>query len=190
MQKLLDTCYEYGEKYCLSFNFKKTKTIVFGKKLSECVPLHLNGSKIEFVQEWKYLGTTLRRIDSHPFIVFSCSADLAKFYRASNAVLNAVRKPSENVLMHLLFTNCVSILTYAADVKEYPSREMGNLNTAINNCIRRIFSFSSQESVRELRSQFGYRSIYEMFVSRKDSFLRNIQRTRNNVLIRLKELTD
>jgi len=147
MQKLLDACYQYGEKYCLSFNLKKTKTIVFGKKLStlNCIPLYLNDREIEYVQEWKYLGTTLKRVDSAPFIIFSCSEDLAKFYRASNAVLNAIKKPSENVLMHLLFTNCVTILTYAADVKEYTSREMSSLNTAINNCIRRIFSFSRSE---------------------------------------------
>ena len=87
--------------------------------------------------------------------------------------------------MYLLFTNCVTILTYAADVKEYTSREMSGLNTAINNCIRRIFSFS--RCVRALRTQFGYQSIYEIFVSSKDSFLRNIQYTRNNVLTCLME---
>ena len=89
--------------------------------------------------------------------------------------------------MHLLFTNCVSILTYAADVKEYTSREMSSINTAINNCIRRIFSFSRRESVRSLRSQFGYRSIYEIFASRKECFLRSFYSTRNKVLFSLKE---
>ena len=72
--------------------------------------------------------------------------------------------------MQLLYTNCVQIILYACDVKKYSAKEMGDINTAINNAIRKIFSFSRWESVRALREGCGLKSIYDIFAIAKQKF--------------------
>ena len=62
-------------------------------------------------------------------------------YRASNSVLNVLTNANENVLLQLLYTNCVPIISYACSVIFFSATEMTNCNTAINNVIRKIFGF-------------------------------------------------
>ena len=40
--------------------------------------------------------------------------------------------------MKLLYSNCVTALTYAAEVRQPSATEMRNMNTAINDAIRRF----------------------------------------------------
>ena len=48
---------------------------------------------------------------------------LSLFYRSTNTVLNIVRKPSEEVMMRILYSVCVPILTFACDVKVFSSKK-------------------------------------------------------------------
>ena len=60
MQKLLSICEDYCQRFCLSFNTKKSKVLIFGNvKDIPVSPLTLNSQQIEFVHEWAYLGTTI-----------------------------------------------------------------------------------------------------------------------------------
>ena len=99
--------------------------------------------------------------------------------------MNVLNKPKEDVLLKLLYSNCVPILTYACDVKKFNSREMSQCNIAINDAIRKIFTFNRWESVRYVRESFGYPSIYEIFVSREKRFLSSLQTANNRVLSHL-----
>ena len=50
MQKLLSICEDYCDEFCLSFNVKKSKTLVFGKASTNLInPLTLKGDTIKFV---------------------------------------------------------------------------------------------------------------------------------------------
>ena len=71
MQKLLDTCSDYAQFWCIRYNEQKTKLMYFGKNYSSftCHPLSLNDKPLEFVSEWKYLGVILQTGSG-----FSCSA--------------------------------------------------------------------------------------------------------------------
>ena len=100
---------------------------------------------------------------SNPNFEFSAKNDLACFYRATNSILNVLHKPSEEVSMQLLYTNCVPILTYASAVKILSAKEMTSCTVALNDAIRKIVSFNRWESVRSLRESFGYKSLYEIF---------------------------
>ena len=99
--------------------------MVFGKlsstDTSSFAPIYLNDAPIDFVKQWKYLGVTIVTGSS---LSFSAIPELRSFYRATNSILSVLNKPSEVVLMKLLYCNCVPILTYAAAVKEFSSREM------------------------------------------------------------------
>ena len=180
LQKLLDICNMYGDEWCITYNSKKTLAMVFGRSV-HCSPLYLNDVPITFVTECKYLGITVATGSSGNFFA-PVAKFLAGFYCASNTILNTLSKPSEHIQMHLLYTNCVPKLTYACEVRGYSSRDMSNMDVALNDAIRKIFSFNRWESTRFLRKSFGYDSITEIFSKRNKSFIHKIQFLDNPLL--------
>ena len=147
--------------------------------------LFLNGKELDFVDQWKYLGITMITGSS-----FSCSSQrcLNTFYRSANSVLNVTRRPSENVQMKILYHISVPHLTYACDVVDFSSKELNRLHVALNDAIRKVFTFKRWESVKTLREGFGYLSITEIFAKRKRTFLRKIPGTGNRLLSYLLKL--
>ena len=182
LQNLVNKCADYCERFCLNFNPKKSKVMVFSKSKIETgkyYGIYMNGQCIEYVTSIKYLGVT---ICSNPSFSFSASKDIANFYCSSNAILNALHKPDDCVLMHLLYTNCVPVLTYACGVKKFSSREMQDCNTALNNAIRRIFTYNRWESVRELRESLGYKSLTEIFNTTASNFFNSLSNHSNSFI--------
>ena len=182
LQRMINKCAEYCNKFGLSFNAKKSKILIFSKKAQDKEnhkPIYLNGDKVDYVDSVTYLGTT---IVSEKGLSFSSSKDLLSFYRASNAILRATNRPSEDVLLHLLYSNCIPILTYACAVKDYPARQMQDCNTAVNDALRLIFGYNRWESVRQLRESFGYKSLTELFALHKKKFGNSLLNNRNSVI--------
>ena len=109
LQRMIDDSSLYCKKYCLSFNAKKSKVMVFSKtKINKDIikPLTINNADIDFVDKIKYLGTN---IESSPSLSFSHEDDLRSFYIAANSVLNQIHVPDETILMHLLYSHCVPL---------------------------------------------------------------------------------
>ena len=106
---MIDVCSLFMTKHCLQFNHKKSKVMIFGKshKETDLFPLTIDGNPIEYVTEWKYLGVTF---SSGKHLCFNARPDLASFFRASNAVLNVLKGAKEDVLLKLLYSNCVPII--------------------------------------------------------------------------------
>ena len=146
---------------------------------SQIQKLILNDQPIEVVQKWCYLGFYVK---SGSKFSLAADDDLCSFYRASNTILNVLKKPNEIIQMKLLYSNCVPILTYGSGIKEYSASDMSRCNTAINNSIRKIFSFRRFESVRTLREQCGYKSIYEIFTKARNRFFSKMKTSCNSVL--------
>ena len=91
--------------------------------------------------------------------------------------------------MKILNSICVPKLLYACEVKDLASSDILRLNTAVNDAIRKIFSFSRWESTRELRSNYGYLSISETFQKRKSNFLRRIPSMGNSIVRKIVALS-
>ena len=181
MQKLISICVEYCNEFCLSFNATKSKTLLFGKTDPNLItPLTLNGQKIDFVTNFKYLGCT---ITSGAKLTFSIAPELSAFYCSANSILRSNLIQNELVQMHFLYSHCVPCLTNCAEVKELTSAEMHKCNVALNNSIRTIYSYNRWESTRFLRQQHKLPNIVEIFFSRKKSFVENI-RGMNNLVVR------
>jgi hypothetical protein len=123
--------------------------MIFGKIPHDVVPLplKLNGHDLEYVSEWKYLGTL---ITAGKKFSFSAKNDLRSFYCASNAILTVLHKPNEEIMMKILYSNCIPILTYACDIKFFSAKEMTQCNTAVNDSICKIFSYNRWESTRKI----------------------------------------
>ena len=180
MQQLLAICEVFCNEFCLSFNVKKSKALLFGKYDTNLIsPLKLNDEELDFVDSWKYLGCT---IVSGGKFSFSTTSELAAFYASSNSVLRSLRKPNELVLMNLLYSNCVPNLTYCAEIKELNSADTNKYNVALNNCIRSIFSYNRWESTRQLRQQLSFPNISEIFATRRANFLRKNCESANHVI--------
>ena len=187
LQKLIHICERYCKQFCLNFNAKKSKVMVFGKSFSDQFsPVNIDSVPIECVSDWKYLGTTIK---SGKYFSFSARQDLSKFFRATNSVISVLTGAHEHTLLSLLHSNCVPILTYACEVKQYSVAEMSDCNLAINNVYRKIFGFKDWRSIRELREVFNFPSIYVTFQKARDRFERS-SHSHHNPIIRQLSLVD
>ena len=184
MQILLSTCEDYGFSWCLTYNPSKTKVMVFGKN-PDTPSLFMYGNLLEYVHEYKYLGVTV--VAGSKFTTSNLKP-LIKFRSSANTILNT--RLSEHVQLKLLYSMCVPNVTYASEVLQYSSKQMHMINVALNDCLRRIFSYNRWESVRFLRLSSGYPSITDIFHQRSRRFNARLSSIRNDTLRFLKGLHD
>ena len=180
LQVLLNKCESYGLYWCLRYNPRKSKIMCFGRQISSSsASLYMYGDALEVVNQYKYLGVTI--VAGKKFST-TYVKPLMKFRSTANTILNVGHRPSEQVLMKLLYSICVPSLTYASEVCEYSSSQMQPLTVALNDCIRRIFSYHRWESVRYLRLSMGYPSITDIFQKRSRNFYYRLTKSRNETL--------
>ena len=182
LQRLINICVKYCRDFCLKFNIGKTKVMVFGKlsrSLSSMAPIVVNGESVDYITTCRYLGF---HITAGIQLKFSINEDLRGFFGSVNSILSSVQRPRENVLMQLLYANCVPKLTYGAAVKDLTASERNQYNVAVNNAIRRIFCFRHWQSIRQLRKFYGYVSIEIMFAKARKRFYDSMVGHRNGVL--------
>ena len=89
--------------------------MIIGKLPAETTltSLFLNNDPLDFVDEYKYLGVYLC---AGKTLSFSPLTTIRSFHRAANSIFYSKVKPNNEVLMKLLYTNCVPIITYACAV--------------------------------------------------------------------------
>ena len=119
---------------------------------------------------------------STPKFSFSNKTELNAFYCSANSILRSLKRPNELVLMKLLYSNCVPNLTYCAEVKELTSSDMNRCNVALNDSIRRIFSYNRWESTRYLWQQLRLPNIVKIFYSPQKRFLEHNREHANLVV--------
>ena len=156
----------------------------FGKVHSN-PKLTMYKNPLDFVCEYKYLGVT---VSSGKCFSTSHLSSLTKFRSAANTVLNVINKPSEDISMKLLYSICVPTMMYACEATHLNSRQMQALNVALNDSIRRIFSYNRWESVRFLGLTMGYPSVTDICFYRRALFLKAMPLTRNPTLLAIFKL--
>ena len=75
------------------------------------------------------------------------------FFRSSNSILSVLHGPSNDVQMKLLYTICVPNITYACEVATYNHKDKESMHVAVNDAIRKIYSYNRWESVKELHNR-------------------------------------
>ena len=149
LQQMINLCSDYCDTYCLQFNAKKSKVMIFGKAtIEQVVPFQISGNPLDIVSEWGYLGLT---IVAGRVFSFTARPDISSFFRATNAILNVLTGAHEQTLLTLLHANCVPIITYACEFKQYSASDMSDCHIAVNNAFRKIFGFKERQSIRVLR---------------------------------------
>ena len=88
--------YEYCLEWDIALNAKKSKNLYFGKRTDIAHDIVLNGNAIEWVNEWVYLGVTLRSAKN-----FDCSVKerVKKFFRCANAIFRIDGKSNDIVML-------------------------------------------------------------------------------------------
>ena len=147
----------------------------FGKKVMVTHDIALNGSVIEWVSEWAYLGVTLRSNKC-----FDCSINerVKKFYRSANAILRIDGRPNDTVMLRLLESHCTPILTYAIEVIRVCNRdERRQLRVAYNSIFRKIFGYKWSESVSALQNFLGCPTWEQLVERRRETFVNRIRKS-------------
>ena len=182
LQKLLHLCEMYCLEWDIKLNAKKSKCLSFGKGPTPTYCLKINGSPVDWVDKWQYLGVTVLH---GPRFGCCVAQTLNKFYRAANSILRVDGRSDDIVMLRLLETHCVSVLTYAIEVvhvaDEKQSRKM---RVAYNSIFRKLFGYSWRESVTNLQHALGRPTWEELTAERKNNFMTKCQRHPLGSLVR------
>ena len=172
LQALLTACQDYCHEWDICLNAKKTKNLYFGKRCDNLYETSLNGKKIEWVDEWNYLGVTLKSGR-----VFGCSINerIKKFYRCANAILRIDGRSDDLVMLQLLETHCVPLLTYAVEVTRVLDRdEKRQLRVAYNSIFRKLFGYRWSQSVTALQHFLDRPTWEELVEKRRNDFVARV----------------
>ena len=137
------------------------------------------GTRIDYVKTCKYLGF---HVVSDRHFKISIQEDIRGYFASANSILNSMVRPRENVLIRLLYTNCVPRLTYGAPIKDLNASERQQINVAINNGVRRIFGFRRWQSICQIRKFYNFKPVEVMFEQAKLRFFRQLTNHKNSVL--------
>ena len=174
LQSLLTICGDYCLEWDISLNAKKSKNMVFGKKTNVSHNLLLNGTIIEWVTEWTYLGVNLKSNKT-----FDCSITdrVKKFYRCANAIFRIDGRSNDMVMLQLVESHCVPILTYAVEVIRVANRdERRQLRVAYNSLYRKIFGYRWSESVSALQTFLGRPTWEQLIEKRRQGFVNRVRK--------------
>ena len=154
LQAMLDVCSEFNNDVSLLFNAVKSNLLAYGVSADfvSLPEVFLHGELVSWKDELLYLGICLiaRRY-------FKCDVRglCRKFCVASNQVLRQGSKLSEEVLVHIINTQCVPILMYGCEVWTYSYEELRKVKVFLNDSMRRVLNMSRRSSVKELMLRFG-----------------------------------
>ena len=179
LDSLLQICGEYCLEWDICLNAKKSKILYFGKRINISHAICLNGKAIDWVDEWTYLGVTLRSAKS-----FDCSVKerIRKFFRSTNAIFRIEGKSNDMIMLHLVESHCVPLLTYAIEVIHVCNRdERRQLRVAYNSLFRKIFRYRWSESVSALQTFLGRPTWEQLVESRRNKFIDRVRRAGSSV---------
>ena len=172
LETMLKLCEAYCIEWDIGLNAKKSRNLYFGKSTTVDYDIFLNGNKVEWADEWSYLGVTLKSGK-----VFSCSVKerIKKFYRCLNSILRIDGRSNDMVMLRLIETHCTPLLTYAIEIVHVINRDdRRQLRVAYNSTFRKIFGYRSSQSVTNLQSFLSRPTWEELVERRKNHFFERL----------------
>lgn len=187
LQCMIRVCQEQLKLLDLRLNFKKSKALRIGKRYKhKAAQLQLNGEKIPWGTEAKYLGMVIQSAAR-----FKCSFDQAKvkFYRGANAILSKLSNKSNVTLtLYLVSTIALPTLTYGIECLSLNKTEIKSLDYPWYKCFCRVFQTFDACIIQLCQAILGYKSIKEMYENRCQMFLEKIKIYGNFMLREASEL--
>ena len=169
LQSLVDICLEKSNELELSFNCRKTKTMVFTCKTSDPIMndfLIIKGQRIENVKSVKYLGYMISYdLNNH----LDKERVIKKFYAESNQILRKFHFVDKDIKVLLFKQYCTQF--YGADLwfgnKKLPM--IKQFAIAFHKTIKKILGLSTHES-NHFACQEANILMFEHFLNRMKIF--------------------
>ena len=168
LSSLLAICSAYCAEWDIGLNAKKSKAMYFGKRAEVVCNISLDGKLIDWVDEWVYLGVSLKSGKR-----FGCSVTdrIKKFYRCANALFRIDGRYNDMTMLRLVETHCVPLLTYAIEIVHVANQDdRRQLRVAYNSLFRKIFYYRTRDSVTALQAFLGRPTWEELVEKRRSGF--------------------
>ena len=166
LQNMLSDIQDYCNTWHLTINTNKTKIMVFEKGRHSYPKIYLNGTELEVVTSFRYLGVELfknanwARTQKH--IAQHASRALYKLYNLFNQVTVPIREQLK------LFDSLVgSILSYSAE--SWGHHEAPDIERVHTKFMRNILGVRKSTNISALYGELGR---YPMKISRKIKLIR------------------
>ena len=161
LQKMVKICEEFGLEYCVTYNSKKTIAMTFGIQFTPDSKISLNGAKLAWEQQSKYLGNYLQfDLDDD----YDIRMKLSSFFGNVNRVINQFRGAPAHVRVRLLHTYCSA--WYGSQTWLLQSQSVNRVRIEWNKAVRRVLGVSSRTRTRLLPYLAGTGSIEQQLHSR------------------------
>ena len=118
LQKLLDICSVYSEKYDIVYNVKKSVCMVFnsGKyKITNLPRVYLAGVLPEYVERYKYIGMIIHVQNDD----YDITRQLRSIILRTNILLRTFSNCSIQVKLHLFQSYCTNLYMYGTSIQKH-----------------------------------------------------------------------
>lgn len=189
LRKLINICEGYAAEHGLIYNSKKSQCMVFQggqTKVTEMPPLFLNGTPLERVDRFKYLG----------HVVTPClrdDADIERERRAlsvrANMVIRRFARCSTEVKLTLFRAYCTSLYTCALWT-DYTLKAYSALRVQFNNAFRMLLGLPRFCSASTMFAEAHVDCFYATMRKRAASLVRRVRGSPNSLLAAFAERLD
>jgi len=156
LDSLFKSCERELNLLDMAINYKKSACIRIGHRMdARCVTLSSSaGTIIPWVKEIRYLGVYI--LQSRTFKC-SLSSNRKAFYRSANAIFGKIgRIASEEVVLQLVKSKCISSLLYGLDACALTKSELSTLDFTVNRFFLKLFKTGNIEVVKNCQAYFDF----------------------------------
>ena len=115
--------------------------------------------------------------------VFCADADVQrrKFFTSVNQVIIQGKGLSEEILMHVLQTQCISTLVYGCEIWSDKVVELNKVKVCLIKSVRRIFNMKQIESLKYILMSFNMLSANFLVLQKKIMLSAKLMSSVNNI---------
>ena len=177
LQHMIDACCLELEKLDLTVNIQKTKCMRIGRRYKVTdTPIVINGSSVIWCTQLSYLGMVFTTS-----AIFKCNLheNKANFFRAANSILSRVGSKNIPVLMSLVFSKCVSMLSYGVTAMMLKKYECDKLDNCLVLFLAKIFGTFNKSILQQCLYYTGYLPVSLFVALNKMKFLSTFAQLEN-----------
>jgi hypothetical protein len=175
MKIALQICEEYGIKYEIKWNPKKTQMICFNKtKTFEEEDIKLCNETIEWVNSFKYLGVIINdKLNYKEFLHEKRMATLRTYHAIKNIGLET-KEMNHKLKAHMFKCYIRPIMYYGIDNIQLFKNEIKKIQVLESQIVKRMLGFDKKTRSTQLLNSVGIESVEEKLKISKLKFAKRI----------------
>lgn len=189
LRRLMTICENYAADHGLRYNVKKSQCMVFqggARKVIEMPPIKLNGSPLERVEIFKYLGHFVTP-------TLKDDADIERERRAlsvrANMIIRRFARCSKDVKLTLFRAYCTTMYTCSLWT-DYTQKSYNALRVQFNNAFRMLLALPRYCSASTMFAEARVDCFHATMRKRGASLVRRVRGGANTMLAALSERLD